>query len=82
MGDHQGRSRCSDHVARGSSHRPERSRPISSVRRSRQRLLPVNFLCWGRLQDVVPFRNTGRLSDSDRVKLMGGTLKVYNWSGR
>jgi L-fuconolactonase len=34
-------------------------------------------------QGVSPFRETGRLSDSDRAKLMGGTLeKVYNWSGR
>jgi L-fuconolactonase len=34
-------------------------------------------------QGVRPFRETRRLSDSDRAKLMGGTLeKVYNWSGR
>ena len=31
-------------------------------------------------QGVAPFRNTYRLSDSDRSKLMGGTLKkVYGW---
>ena len=31
-------------------------------------------------QGVAPFRNTSRLSDSDRAKLMGGTLeKVYRW---
>jgi L-fuconolactonase len=31
-------------------------------------------------QGVAPFRNTDRLSDSDRSKLMGGTLqKVYRW---
>jgi len=31
-------------------------------------------------QAVAPFRNTNRLSDSDRAKLMGGTLeKVYKW---
>jgi L-fuconolactonase len=31
-------------------------------------------------QGVAPFRNTGRLSNSDRSKLMGGTLqKVYRW---
>ena len=31
-------------------------------------------------QGVAPFRNTARLSDSDREKLMGGTLKkVYGW---
>jgi hypothetical protein len=31
-------------------------------------------------QGVAPFRNTDRLSDSDRSKLMGGTLqKVYGW---
>jgi hypothetical protein len=29
---------------------------------------------------VAPFRNTNRLSDSARPKLMGGTLKkVYRW---
>ena len=34
-------------------------------------------------QGVAPFRNTNRLSDGDKAKLMGGTLeKVYNWSGR
>ena len=34
-------------------------------------------------QGVRPFRETTRLSDSDRTKLMGGTLeKVYNWSSR
>ena len=35
-------------------------------------------------QAVEPFRNTDRLSDSDKAKLMGGTLErvynVYNWS--
>lgn len=32
-------------------------------------------------QGVEPFRRTNRLSDSDRAKLMGGTLeKVYNWT--
>ena len=31
-------------------------------------------------QGVAPFRNTDRLSDSDRSKLMGGTLqKIYRW---
>ena len=31
-------------------------------------------------QGVAPFRNTARLSDSDRSKLMGGTLQtVYRW---
>lgn len=31
-------------------------------------------------QGVAPFRNTDRLSDSDRSKLMGRTLqKVYRW---
>ena len=31
-------------------------------------------------QGVAPFRNTTRLSDSDRAQLMGGTLeKVYKW---
>jgi L-fuconolactonase len=31
-------------------------------------------------QGVAPFRNTDRSSDSDRSKLMGGTLKkVYGW---
>jgi hypothetical protein len=31
-------------------------------------------------QRVAPFRNTDRLSDSDRSKLMGGMLKkVYGW---
>jgi L-fuconolactonase len=31
-------------------------------------------------QGVAPFRNTDRLSDSDREKLMGETLKkVYGW---
>jgi len=31
-------------------------------------------------QGVAPFRNTDRLSDTDRSKLMGGTLqKVYGW---
>ncbi len=31
-------------------------------------------------QAVAPFRNTNRLSDSDRAKLMGGTLeKIYRW---
>src|SRR5262245_54223532 len=31
-------------------------------------------------QGVAPFRNTDRLSDTDRSKLMGGTLqKVYRW---
>ena len=31
-------------------------------------------------QAVAPFRNTTRLSDSDKAKLMGGTLeKVYRW---
>ena len=31
-------------------------------------------------QGVAPFRNTTRLSDSDKAKLMGGTLeKVYKW---
>lgn len=34
-------------------------------------------------QGVRPFRETARLSDSDRTKLMGGTLeKVYDWSRR
>ena len=32
-------------------------------------------------QGVEPFRVTGRLSDSDRAALMGGTLQsVYKWS--
>jgi len=32
-------------------------------------------------QGVAPFRNTRRLSDSDKAKLMGGTLeRVYGWS--
>jgi L-fuconolactonase len=31
-------------------------------------------------QSVAPFRNTGRLSDSDKSMLMGGTLeKIYGW---
>ena len=31
-------------------------------------------------QGVAPFRDTGRLSESDKAKLMGGTLeKVYKW---
>ena len=31
-------------------------------------------------QGAAPFRNADRLSDSDRSKLMGGTLqKVYRW---
>jgi L-fuconolactonase len=31
-------------------------------------------------QGVVPFRNTTRLSESDKAKLMGGTLeKIYRW---
>jgi L-fuconolactonase len=31
-------------------------------------------------QGVAPFRNSNRLSDSDKAKLMGGTVeKVYNW---
>ena len=31
-------------------------------------------------QGVASFRNTDRLSDSDRSELMGGTLqKVYRW---
>jgi predicted TIM-barrel fold metal-dependent hydrolase len=31
-------------------------------------------------QGVAPFRDTARLSDSDKAKLMGGTLeKVYKW---
>jgi L-fuconolactonase len=34
-------------------------------------------------QGVTPFRRTERFSDSDRAKLMGGTLQtVYKWSGR
>jgi len=29
---------------------------------------------------VAPFRNTSRLSESDKAKLMGETLeKVYKW---
>lgn len=32
-------------------------------------------------QGVEPFRNTTRLSDSDKAKLMGGTVeKIYKWS--
>ena len=32
-------------------------------------------------QGVEPFRTTNRLSDSDRAKLMGGSLeKIYRWS--
>ena len=32
-------------------------------------------------QGVAPFRDTNRLSDSDRARLMGGTLeKVYKWT--
>ncbi len=32
-------------------------------------------------QGVAPFRETNRLSDSDRARLMGGTLeKVYKWT--
>ena len=39
----------------------------------------VGFLTYG--QGVEAFRVTDRLSDSDRVALMGGTLcRVYNWS--
>ena len=39
----------------------------------------VALLTYG--QGVEPFRLTKRLSDSDRVKLMGGSLqKIYNWS--
>ena len=39
----------------------------------------VEFLTYG--QGVEAFRVTDRLSDSDRVALMGGTLcRVYNWS--
>ena len=31
-------------------------------------------------QGVAPFRNTTRLSDSDKAALMGGTLqKIYKW---
>ena len=31
-------------------------------------------------QGVAPFRNTGRLSEGDKARLMGGTLeKVYGW---
>lgn len=31
-------------------------------------------------QGVAPFRKTNQLSDSDRAKPMGGTLKkVYSW---
>ena len=31
-------------------------------------------------QGVAPFRDTNRLSESDKAALMGGTLqKVYNW---
>jgi L-fuconolactonase len=34
-------------------------------------------------QGVAAFRNTNRLSDGDKAKLMGATLeKIYNWSGR
>ena len=33
-------------------------------------------------QGVAPFKNTTRLSDSDRAALMGGTLeRVYKWHG-
>ena len=39
----------------------------------------VEFLTYG--QGVEAFRVTDRLSDGDRVALMGGTLcRVYNWS--
>ena len=32
-------------------------------------------------QGVEPFRNTRRLSDGDRAKLMGGSLaRIYGWS--
>ena len=32
-------------------------------------------------QATAPFRDTARLSASDKVKLMGGTLEtVYNWN--
>jgi L-fuconolactonase len=53
----------------------------------------VNLLCWGRLpqaqavalltykQGVDAFRDTDRLSDSDKAMLMGGALqRVYEWS--
>jgi len=31
-------------------------------------------------QGVAPFRDTTRLSEEDKAKLMGGTLeKVYKW---
>ena len=34
-------------------------------------------------QGVAPFRNTTKLSDSDRAALMGGTLeRVYKWHGQ
>ena len=34
-------------------------------------------------QGVDAFRVSGRLSDSDRATLMGGTLaRIYNWSSR
>jgi hypothetical protein len=32
---------------------------------------------------VAPFRNTARLSESDKARLMGGTLEqVYRWDTR
>jgi hypothetical protein len=34
-------------------------------------------------QGVDAFRATNRISDSDKVKLMGGTLaRIYGWSPR
>jgi L-fuconolactonase len=39
----------------------------------------VNFLTYA--QGVDAFRQTGRISQSDKAKLMGGTLtRIYGWS--
>jgi len=39
----------------------------------------VKFLSYA--QGVDAFRATDRISDSDKVKLMGGTLmRIYGWS--
>jgi L-fuconolactonase len=41
----------------------------------------VKFLTYA--QGVDAFRATNRISDSDKVKLMGGTLaRIYGWSPR
>jgi L-fuconolactonase len=41
----------------------------------------VRFLTYA--QGVDAFRATNRISDHDKVKLMGGTLaRIYRWSPR